>query len=172
MIKTFIIAEAGVNHNGSLETAKELIDVAVDAGVDAVKFQTFKSDKTISIYAPKAEYQKRTTAACESQLDMVRKLELNEAAHEELINHCSGKDIVFISTPFDLESIALLDNLGLEFLNPVWRDHQSALPENDGRIEKKDNHVDWDGHTGRNRSRVRCAYKKRNSTAEYNYTSL
>jgi N,N'-diacetyllegionaminate synthase len=113
-MKTFIIAEAGVNHCGSLELAKKLIDVAVEAGADAVKFQTFKAEKSISIHVQKAEYQKQTTDASESQLDMVRKLELDEAAHEELFTYCRSKDIQFLSTPFDLDSIDLLNKLGLE----------------------------------------------------------
>ena len=112
--RTFIIAEAGVNHNGSLELAMKLIDVASEAGADAIKFQTFKAEKVISRYAQKAEYQKRSTDASESQLDMVRKLELDEAAHEELFAYCRSKDIIFLSTPFDLDSIDLLNKLGLE----------------------------------------------------------
>jgi N,N'-diacetyllegionaminate synthase len=112
--RTFIIAEAGVNHNGSLELAMKLIDVASEAGADAIKFQTFKAEKVISRYAQKAEYQKRSTDASESQLDMVRKLELDEAAHEELFSYCRSKDIIFLSTPFDLDSIDLLNKLGLE----------------------------------------------------------
>jgi len=113
-VRTFIIAEAGVNHNGSIEIAKKLIDVAVESGADAVKFQTFKAEKIISIYAQKAEYQKQTTGASESQLDMVRKLELNEAVHEELFAYCHSKDITFLSSPFDLDSIDLLNKLDLE----------------------------------------------------------
>ena len=112
--RTFIIAEAGVNHNGSLELAKKMVDVAAEAGADAVKFQTFKAEKVISRYAQKAEYQKRSTDASESQLDMVRKLELDEAAHKELFAYCRSKDIIFLSTPFDLDSIDLLNQLGLE----------------------------------------------------------
>ena len=114
MKRTFIIAEAGVNHNGSLELAKKMIDVAVDAGADAVKFQTFKAEKVVSRYAPKAEYQKKTTSADESQLEMVKKLELDKVAHEELLAHCRFRNIQFLSTPFDLESIDLLNKLGLE----------------------------------------------------------
>jgi len=112
--KTFIIAEAGVNHNGSLELAKKMIDAAVEAGVDAVKFQTFKAEKVVSRYAPKAEYQKKTTTTDESQLEMIKKLELDAAAHRMLIDYCKKKEIRFLSTPFDLESIDLLNKLGLD----------------------------------------------------------
>lgn len=105
---TFIIAEAGVNHNGSVEMATRLVDVAADAGADAVKFQTFRAGELVSRHAPKAEYQTRTTGAAESQLDMVRKLELSEAAHEALIAHAKAKKIKFLSTPFDLPSLRLL----------------------------------------------------------------
>lgn len=114
MNKTFIIAEAGVNHNGSLEMAFQLIDVAVAAGADAVKFQTFKAEKVIAVNAPKASYQKETTGSDKSQLEMVKKLELDEAAHTMLHQHCQHKGIQFLSTPFDLESIDLLERLGLE----------------------------------------------------------
>ncbi|MCD4762964.1 MAG: N-acetylneuraminate synthase [Desulfobacterales bacterium] len=112
--KTYIIAEAGVNHNGSLKLAQKMIDVAVDAGADAVKFQTFKAEKVVSRYAPKAEYQKKTTGADEFQLEMVKKLELDEVAHKELLACCRSRNIQFLSTPFDLESIDLLNKLGLE----------------------------------------------------------
>lgn len=103
-----VIAEAGVNHNASLSMACELIDVAAGAGADVVKFQTFRANDVISRYAPKAKYQTRTTMADESQLDMVRKLELTEADHEALIAHASSKGIVFLSTPFDSFSLQLL----------------------------------------------------------------
>ena len=112
--KTFIIAEAGVNHNGSLELAKKMIDAAVEAGADAVKFQTFKAERVVSRYASKAEYQKKTTTADESQLEMIKKLELDAAAHQTLIDYCKKKNIRFLSTPFDLESIDLLNELGLD----------------------------------------------------------
>jgi len=113
-MKTFIIAEAGVNHNGSIELARKMIDVAVEAGADAIKFQTFKAEKVVSRYAPKAEYQKKTTTADESQLEMIKKLELGVDAHRELIAHCRQKNIQFLSSPFDLESIDLLNELGLD----------------------------------------------------------
>src|SRR3989304_6696202 len=113
-MRTFIIAEAGVNHNGFLAIAKKLVDSASDAGADAIKFQPFNAEKMVSIYAPKAEYQKKTTGTNESQLEMLRKLELNENAHKELFDYCKQKNILFMSTPFDLESISLLNKLGLE----------------------------------------------------------
>ena len=114
MNNTFIIAEAGVNHNGNLEMALRLVDVACAAGADAVKFQTFKADNIIAVNAPKADYQKDATGPDESQLEMVKKLELDEAAHTRLHHYCQDKDIPFLSTPFDLESIDLLTRLGLE----------------------------------------------------------
>ena len=89
--KVIIIAEAGVNHNGSIELAKKLIDVASDAGADAVKFQTFKAEKLVSKQAQKASYQKQTTEAQESQYDMIKKLELDENTHLELMNYCKQK---------------------------------------------------------------------------------
>ena len=112
--KTLIIVEAGVNHNGSIELAKKMIDAAVEAGADAIKFQTFKAEKVVSRYAPKAEYQKKTTTDGESQLEMIKKLELDAAAHQTLIDYCKKRNIQFLSTPFDFESIDLLNELGLD----------------------------------------------------------
>ena len=109
----FIIAEAGVNHNGYIVLAKKLIDSAYEAGADAVKFQTFKAEKLISKNAPKAEYQKQTTDSNESQYDMIKKLELDVETHRELLSYCKRKNIIFLSTPFDLDSIDLLNKLGL-----------------------------------------------------------
>ena len=108
MKKVFIIAEAGVNHNGSFATAKKMVDAACSAGADAIKFQTFKAEKVISIHAPKAEYQKRTTGTGESQLDMARKLELKKSGFKDLHSYCIEKGIIFLSTPFDLESVDFL----------------------------------------------------------------
>ncbi len=114
MNKTFIIAEAGVNHNGSVDMAFQLIDAAVAAGADAVKFQTFKAENVIAVNAPKAGYQKETTGSDESQLEMVQRLELNESAHTRLHQYCRRKAIRFLSTPFDLGSIDLLHGMGME----------------------------------------------------------
>ena len=114
MKKVFIIAEVGVNHNGSLEIAKKLIDVAKECGADAVKFQTFKAERLVSKKAAKADYQKNTTDSGESQYEMIKKLELDLDDHKELISYCKEKGIQFLSSPFDLESIDLLSELGLE----------------------------------------------------------
>ena len=114
-MSVFIIAEAGVNHNGSIEIAKKLIDVAVDAGVDAVKFQTFKTEKLVSKDAQKATYQKENMSSSDnSQFAMLKKLELDVETHYELISYCKSKNIMFLSTPFDHDSIDMLNDLGLE----------------------------------------------------------
>ena len=105
MNKVFIIAEAGVNHNGSIELAKKLIDVAVEAKVDAVKFQTFKAENLVSKNAQKADYQKNNmNDADDSQFNMLKKLELDIDTHKELIAYCNSKNIMFLSTPFDHDS--------------------------------------------------------------------
>jgi len=113
-MKTLIIAEAGVNHNGDIELAKKLIDVAADAGADLVKFQTFSADRLVTQSALKAEYQRLATNKIESQHEMLRKLELTESMHRELINHCTKRKIGFFSTGFDIESINFLASLGQE----------------------------------------------------------
>ncbi|MDG2992389.1 N-acetylneuraminate synthase [Candidatus Synechococcus calcipolaris G9] len=105
---TFIIAEAGVNHNGDRQLAKELIDIAADAGADAVKFQTFQAEQLVSRYAPKADYQIQTTDRQESQLEMIRQLELSIGDHQDLIDHAQMRGIQFLSTPFDGPSLHLL----------------------------------------------------------------
>ena len=112
--KVFIIAEAGVNHNGSIDLAKKLIDVASSAGVDAVKFQTFKAENLATKNAEKANYQKNTTDQKENQFSMLKKLELSKEMHLELINYSKNKNIKFLSSPFDHDSIELLKDLGLE----------------------------------------------------------
>ncbi len=114
MSRVFVIAEAGVNHNGDIEIAKQLIDAASEAGADAVKFQTFQADSLVCRTAKKAEYQLETTDRTETQYDMLKKLELTPQMHRELIEHCLKKNIMFLSTPFDLESIKLLSELGMQ----------------------------------------------------------
>jgi sialic acid synthase SpsE len=116
MKKTFIIAEAGVNHNGSLVLAKQLVDVAAESGADAVKFQTFKAERVATRDAKKAAYQEKIADAAESQVDMLKKLELNQLAHEELFNYSRERSIEFLSTPFDYESVEMLVRLGLSRL--------------------------------------------------------
>jgi len=114
-VSVFIIAEAGVNHNGSQDTARRLIDVAVDAGADAVKFQMFKAGKVVSRHAPKALYQERATDATETQFAMLEKLELTEAAHRDLHGYAFSRGIEFLSTPFDADSLRfLVRELGLQ----------------------------------------------------------
>jgi len=114
--RVFVIAEAGVNHNGSLELALALVDAAAAAGADAVKFQTFRAERLAVKSAPKAEYQKRETGAGQSQLEMLKALELSPEAHEELIRRCAARGIEFMSSPFDEESLALLVRLGVRRL--------------------------------------------------------
>lgn len=114
MHKTLIIAEAGVNHNGDINLAKKLIETAKDANADVVKFQTFVATKGISKHAKKATYQLKTTDTKESQLDMVKKLELSPQDHHTLIAHCKKIGIEFLSTPFDFQSIDLLHQLNLQ----------------------------------------------------------
>lgn len=117
MSKTLIIAEAGVNHNGSIDMAKRLIEVAAEAGVDYVKFQTFKSEKLVSRHATKADYQKANTGGEDSQLKMLQQLELSRHDHFLLIEHCKKCGIKFLSTAFDLESIEFLHSLNLD----LWK---------------------------------------------------
>lgn len=115
MKKVLIIAEAGVNHNGDINLAKKLIEQAAKAGADVVKFQTFKANSCVSVSAKKAKYQLETTAKEESQLEMIKKLELSYEAHFELMKHCKKHGIAFLSTPFDLESVEFLRGLDLPY---------------------------------------------------------
>ena len=116
MAKTIIIAEAGVNHNGSIEIAKKLIDVAADAGVDYVKFQTFKAENLVTKNTAKAEYQLKNTDNKESQYEMLKRLELSYDDHVDLINYCTLKKVNFLSTGFDIESLKMLFNLGINLI--------------------------------------------------------
>ncbi|QEC52134.1 N-acetylneuraminate synthase [Anseongella ginsenosidimutans] len=115
--KVIIIAEAGVNHNGSLSNALKLVDAAVDAGVDYVKFQTFKASKLVSHSAKKADYQiSNTRKKEETQLEMLKKLELSKPEHEKLIKYCHAKNIRFFSTAFDLDSLKYLSTVGMDMV--------------------------------------------------------
>jgi len=116
MSRIFIIAEAGVNHNGDLETAKKLVDAAVLAGADAVKFQTFKAENIVCRNACKADYQMETTDQDESQFDMLKRLELTPQMHEQLMEYCKQKGILFLSTPFDVDSLHYLIQCGVEII--------------------------------------------------------
>jgi N,N'-diacetyllegionaminate synthase len=111
-MRTVIIAEAGVNHNGDLGLAKQLVDAAADSGADLVKFQTFNADRLVTRTSKKADYQRQTTDGNESQYEMLRQLELTEVMHHELISHCASRSIGFFSTGFDIESVDLLVSLG------------------------------------------------------------
>ncbi len=113
-MSVFIIAEAGVNHDGSIDNAYRLIDAAVEAGADAIKFQTFKAESLVSKNVDKANYQKQTTNESESQFEMIKRLELSVDAHKKLIKYCNEKNIIFLSSPFDHESIDLLNELQLQ----------------------------------------------------------
>lgn len=117
MSKTFIIAEAGVNHNGSLDLALQLVDSAAAAGADAVKFQTFRADAIVRKGTQKADYQKAASGADESQHEMLEKLELDEKAHRDLMVRCRERGIAFLSTAFDIASAELLAELGLD----IWK---------------------------------------------------
>tara|TARA_Y100000768_G_C23971995_1_gene681019 strand:+ start:1285 stop:2283 length:999 start_codon:yes stop_codon:yes gene_type:complete len=112
-MKTIIIAEAGVNHNGSIDYAKKLIDIAFEGKADYVKFQTFKAEKVVTRNANKAEYQKGLTGTNETQFEMIKKLELDRKTHEDLIDYCKQIDIQLLSTAFDHDSIDLLDELNI-----------------------------------------------------------
>ncbi len=110
----FIIAEVGVNHNGSVSIAKEMIDIAANAGVDCVKFQTFKTENIVTLSAKKAEYQEENTKSSGSQYQMLKSLELTKEEFIELKEYCNQKDIMFLSTPFDFESIEFLNQMDMK----------------------------------------------------------
>ena len=136
--KVFIIAEAGINHNGDVAIAEEMIDVAKKAGADAVKFQTFRSEELLTESAPKARYQLDAGGNNESQFKMLQRRELNEKMHIDLIKHCKKKNIIFISSPFDLKGIDLLDKLGIQILKiPSGEVNNLPYLRKIGRLGKK-----------------------------------
>ena len=137
-MSVFIIAEAGVNHNGSIDLAKKLIDVASSSGANAIKFQTFKAENLATKSAEKANYQKETTNQEETQFNMLKKLELSKEMHLELISYSKDKDIKFLSSPFDQESIELLKDLDLEiFKIPSGEITNLPYLRNIGKLNKK-----------------------------------
>ena len=138
MDRVTIIAEAGVNHNGDMKLAKQLIDVAAESKADAVKFQTFISEKCISVGADKANYQKQTVGETGSQLDMVKKLELSFDNFRELKEYCEKKNIIFLSTAFDIDSAKFLYEIGLEtFKIPSGEITNYPLLKTIGEFHKK-----------------------------------
>ena len=138
MSKIFIIAEAGVNHNGDIEIAKKLVDKAVVAGADAVKFQTFKAENIVCRDARKADYQMETTDQTESQFDMLKKLELTSEMHEHLLEYCRQKEIMFLSTPFDIDSLYYLVELGVDIIKiPSGEITNYPLLREAGKTKKK-----------------------------------
>jgi len=120
----FIVAEAGVNHNGEVEKARQLIDAAMKAGADAIKFQTFTAESLATLNAPKAAYQRQTTGEAESQFEMLRRLELSPRVHRELMSYCHDQKILFMSTPFDQSSADMLEELGV----PAFKVPSSEIP--------------------------------------------
>lgn len=136
--KVLIIAEAGVNHNGDIQLAKELIDAAAESKADVVKFQTFVSENCISKGAAKAKYQEKITGSDESQLDMIKKLELSFDAFMKLKEYCEKRDIAFMSTPFDLDSVEFLNKIGLEtFKVPSGEITNYPLLKKIGKLRKR-----------------------------------
>jgi N-acetylneuraminate synthase len=127
----FVIAEAGINHNGSLDMALKLVDAAAHVGADAIKFQTFRTDLVVSSWAPKATYQLDVVSPAETQMEMLKKLELSHGDFQKIKDHCDQRGVIFLSTPFDEESADFLDALGVtafkipsgEIVNPSFLEH-------------------------------------------------
>ena len=126
---TVIIAEAGVNHNGSISTAKKLVEEASKAGANFIKFQTFKTEELLTKNAPKASYQVKNTVKNESQYEMIKRLELDYEDHKELIKHCKKNNIEFLSTAFDLDSIDMLNQFNIPFFK-IPSGEITNFPEN------------------------------------------
>lgn len=136
--KVFIIAEAGVNHNGQISLAKEMVDVSLDAGADAIKFQSFVTEDLVTQDAPKAEYQKINDGAASSQFEMLKRLELSAEGQRELFAYCRQKGIIFLSSPFDEKSVDILNAMGLAVFK-IPSSEVTNLPylRKIGRLKKK-----------------------------------
>lgn len=138
MNRVFIIAEAGVNHNGDINIARRMVDEAVKAGADAVKFQTFKAESLVCKNASKAEYQLGTTDKNETQFEMLKKLELTDEMHIQLMDYCRAKNIMFLSTPFDIGSLYYLVDHGLDIIKlPSGEITNYPLLREAGKTKKK-----------------------------------
>ena len=163
MSHTLIIAEAGVNHNGSLSTAKRLVDAAAEAGVDIIKFQTFKAERLVSKDAKKADYQKRNIGdGDDSQLAMLKSLELSEADHYELVAYCREKGIRFWSTAFDMESLDFLHSLNLGLWKIRFgRDNQLSVYKKNSLVRRTGDNVDRYVRRGRHTQRNGGAHRQR-----------
>lgn len=150
-----IIAEAGVNHNGSLEMAKEMARVAKECGADIVKYQTAVPELVVSKFAEKAEYQKQTTDAAESQLEMIRKLHFSFEAHKELKEYCDSIGIQYLSAPFDVPSVKFLGTLGLPLLKiPSGEITICRISGGHGRAENAGAALHGHEHAGRDHRRT------------------
>lgn len=137
-MSVFIIAEAGVNHNGDMSIAYKLIDAAIESGADAIKFQTFKAERLVTRTAAKAEYQQKTSNSSESQFQMIKRLELSLKDHKDLIRYCDSRGIIFLSTPFDIDSVNLLIELNLEiFKIPSGEITNLPLLRHIGNLKRK-----------------------------------
>ena len=137
-MSVFIIAEAGINHNGSISIAKKLIEVASRSGADAIKFQTYKTENLVTNYAKKANYQKKKNRKTESQFEMLKKYELSPKMHKSLITFCKKKKIIFLSSPFDIQSINFLNYLGIKtFKIPSGEITNLPYLKHIGKLKKK-----------------------------------
>ena len=128
-MSVLVIAEAGVNHNGSLDNAKKMVDIAKDAGADCIKFQTFVAENIVTKSAKKAEYQKKQTDSAESQFDMLKKLELSFDDFVVLKKYCDTRKIAFLSTAFDFDSIDFLKNLHTQIYEQPQAAHQACVQQ-------------------------------------------
>ena len=146
----FIIAEAGVNHNGDINLARKLVEKAKDSGANCVKFQTYKTERVITKDAPKANYQKLTTSPNESQFDMLKKIELSKKMHYDLIDYCRELDILFLSTPYNEEDVDFLEDLDVPaFKLASIHAAEPSFVEYAASKKKANNFIYWHGYNER-----------------------
>jgi N,N'-diacetyllegionaminate synthase len=171
--KIFIIAEAGVNHNGSIKLAKKLIRIAARCGADAVKFQTYSTKDLSTKNAIKAKYQISKKNKNENQFTMLKNLELSEKMHETCINECKKNQIMFLSSAFDIKSINYLHKLKQKiFKIPSGEITNLPYLRHLGKLKKKNNNFKWNVKCERNRRCFKSTLQKRNKEKKYNLTSL